>query len=584
MHRASIFLALFLGLAAPAKAATLHMSASGSDTAACTASAPCKTFARAYAVAGGGDVVDVGAGVYPAQGHWSDPCCAGTKAVTFRGHQGTVLRGLYTDAANATFDGLDVDAGGGRVLAFQNGGANSVFKNGRVGNVVDEKGLLSTADCSGCVYDNVDFHDVRIATSDVHNECMYSQSPNVTIRNSSFVNCATMDIFFTRGTWWGQPYYGGFTVENNFFGKTFKFGGAVHYYSVVWGDVGGGVVDRATIRGNTFELPLASDSRFTNSVESCNTPGVTLGGIVHQGCGTLPPPLPPPAAQCANGRDDDADGDVDLSDPGCSSSSDNSESPDPPTPPPAAQCANGRDDDADGSVDLSDPGCSSGSDNSESPDPTPPPGGSSGLVGAWGFNESSGARANDSSGLGNHATIVGADRVSTGRFGGALSFSGIGDFASVADDASLDLTTSMTVEAWVNPTSLSGYRTVVFKENMARGREAYALYGTDHSQRPTGEVETDAAYATLSGSRTIAAYTWTHVAITYDGSTLRVYQDGVEVARRALTGSMRASADPLKIGGNSVWSEWFQGRIDEVRIWSTARSATQITADMEDPI
>ena len=337
------------------------------------------------------------------------------------------------------------------MLAFQNGGANSVFKNGRVGNVVDEKGLLSTADCSGCVYDNVDFHDVRIATSDVHNECMYSQSPNVTIRNSSFVNCATMDIFFTRGTWWGQPYYGGFTVENNFFGKTFKFGGAVHYYSVVWGDVGGGVVDRATIRGNTFELPLASDSRFTNSVESCNTPGVTLSGIVHQGCGTLPPP----AAQCANGRDDDGDGSVDLNDPGCSSSSDNSESPDPPTPPPAAQCANGRDDDGDGDVDLNDPGCSSGSDNSESPDPTPPPRRLGGPRGSLGLQREQRGTCQRQQRSWQSRLDRRRRRVSTGRFGGALSFNGIGDFVSVADDPSLDLTTSMTVEAWINPTNLS---------------------------------------------------------------------------------------------------------------------------------
>ena len=63
-----------------------------------------------------------------------------------------------------------------------------------------------------------------------------ARPPNITIRNSRFTNCATMDVFFTRGTWWGQPTYGGWTLENNFFGKTYKYGGSVHYYSVVWGD------------------------------------------------------------------------------------------------------------------------------------------------------------------------------------------------------------------------------------------------------------------------------------------------------------------------------------------------------------
>jgi hypothetical protein len=129
----------------------------------------------------------------------------------------------------------------------------------------------------------VHFHDVRIATDGVHNECLYSQSPGITIKNSRFTNCATMDVFFTRGTWWNQPTYGGFTLTNNFFGKTYKLGGSVHYYTVVWGDVAP-TIDRATLRGNTFELPVGADRSFTNSVESCNTPAVNEPGIVHEAC------------------------------------------------------------------------------------------------------------------------------------------------------------------------------------------------------------------------------------------------------------------------------------------------------------
>ena len=35
-------------------------------------------------------------------------------------------------------------------------------------------------------------------------ECLYSQAANITIKNSRFENCAVMDVFFTRGTWWGR--------------------------------------------------------------------------------------------------------------------------------------------------------------------------------------------------------------------------------------------------------------------------------------------------------------------------------------------------------------------------------------------
>lgn len=75
-----------------------------------------------------------------------------------------------------------------------------------------------------------------------------------------------------------------------------------------------------------------------------------------------PLPPPPPAA-CADVTDNDGDGLTDLSDPGCTSSTDNDESDG------TSQCQNGRDDDNDGLVDLSDPGCSSRTDNDESDEP-----------------------------------------------------------------------------------------------------------------------------------------------------------------------------------------------------------------------
>ena len=45
-------------------------------------------------------------------------------------------------------------------------------------------------------------------------------SPGLTVRNSTFRNCATMDLMITRGFWWGQPPYGGLTLENNVFGHS----------------------------------------------------------------------------------------------------------------------------------------------------------------------------------------------------------------------------------------------------------------------------------------------------------------------------------------------------------------------------
>ena len=85
-----------------------------------------------------------------------------------------------------------------------------------------------------------------------------------------------------------------------------------------------------------------------------------------------------------------------------------------------------------------------------------------------------------------------------------------------------------------------------------------------------------------SSPRRIAlpAGTWSHLAATYDGSQLRLYVNGTQVAQTAASGSIATSTAPLRIGGNAVWGEWFSGWIDEVRVYGRALSAAEIQDDM----
>ena len=68
--------------------------------------------------------------------------------------------------------------------------------------------------------------------------------------------------------------------------------------------------------------------------------------------------------------------------------------------------------------------------------------------------------------------------------------------------------------------------------------------------------------------------------MTYDGSSMRLYVNGVLVSTRAQTGSTAVSTGLLQIGGNGVWGEYFSGAIDEVRIYNRALSAAEIQVDM----
>jgi hypothetical protein len=70
------------------------------------------------------------------------------------------------------------------------------------------------------------------------------------------------------------------------------------------------------------------------------------------------------------------------------------------------------------------------------------------------------------------------------------------------------------------------------------------------------------------------------LAATYDGATQRLYVNGALVASRAQTGLIKTSTSALRIGGDSVWGEYFGGKIDEVRVYNRALSQTEIQKDM----
>jgi hypothetical protein len=215
--------------------------------------------------------------------------------------------------------------------------------------------------------------------------------------------------------------------------------------------------------------------------------------------------------------------------------------------------------------------------------PPPPPPTSSGLVAAYAFDEGSGTTVADASGNGNTGTISGANWTSSGKFGKALSFNGSTSWVSVADSASLDLSGGMTVEAWLNPAAIGNWRTAVMKEKS--GGLAYALYASTGlaASAPSANVN-PGTEAAVAGSSGLPLNSWTHLAGTYDGTTIRLYLGGSLIASQAESGNIAPSTAPLRIGGNSVWGEYFQGQIDEVRIYNRALSTSEIQTDMTTPV
>jgi hypothetical protein len=205
----------------------------------------------------------------------------------------------------------------------------------------------------------------------------------------------------------------------------------------------------------------------------------------------------------------------------------------------------------------------------------PPP---TGLVLAYSFDQGSGTTVPDSSGKGNTGTLTSTTWSSAGKYGGALSFNGSSSWVTAADNATLDLSNGMTLEGWVNPTATGTvWRTVLIKQNT--NALVYSLYANTDTQRPSGHVFTSTEFDTR-GTAAVPLNTWTFLSASYDGATLRFYVNGTQVSSKAVTGSMPNSTGVLRIGGNSVWGEYFAGLIDNVRVYNRALSVAEITTDM----
>ena len=94
----------------------------------------------------------------------------------------------------------------------------------------------------------------------------------------------------------------------------------------------------------------------------------------------------------------------------------------------------------------------------------------------------------------------------------------------------------------------------------------------------------DGATGHADSEQAVPARRWAHLAMTYDGTTVKLFIDGDEVATRPTTGRILTTADPLWIGGSRPYGEHFRGRIDEVRIYDRALDRNQLRSEMTTPV
>jgi hypothetical protein len=207
-----------------------------------------------------------------------------------------------------------------------------------------------------------------------------------------------------------------------------------------------------------------------------------------------------------------------------------------------------------------------------------------GLIGYWRLNEINSTNYTlDNSGKGNDGQVItgGEDVFSkqvSEKYGNGLQFDGVDDYVDAGNGTSLQISGNFSISAWIKLASWTMPDFAGIAEQYNADNKGFLLdkYGANTDLRfvlnpGTGEVSKTFG---LSWSTD----TWYHVAVTVDGSNIKLYRDGIFIVSQS-AGTMNASTQKVYIGRGYASSAIFNGTIDEVKIYNRALTADEIQED-----
>ena len=196
-----------------------------------------------------------------------------------------------------------------------------------------------------------------------------------------------------------------------------------------------------------------------------------------------------------------------------------------------------------------------------------------GLTAGYAFDESTGTTSTDASGNGRTATLTNGPTWTPGVYGQALSFDGTNDYVSIP--ATLDVAAlPFTLSLWVAPANYTDYGTLIAKRttyNAANMRFGLLL------DQGTGRVRLQSNISDLTFTYSPPLSSWTHLAIVFNTGNTQLYVNGVlQQSLGALTLGSGATAQ-MRLGNAPDGPDQYAGKLDEVRVYNRALSASEIT-------
>jgi Concanavalin A-like lectin/glucanases superfamily len=143
----------------------------------------------------------------------------------------------------------------------------------------------------------------------------------------------------------------------------------------------------------------------------------------------------------------------------------------------------------------------------------------------------------------------------------------------VPDAPALNLTTGMTMMAWVKPAEAGSMR--IIDKGRSGFNDAYMM-----DTHPAGNLRIITSRGGFSKNVTLPVDAWTHVAVTYDDTALTLYLNGQQLDQVTTTGPLTVTDLPLHIGADSGGGSQFRGVLDGVMLWKRALTAEEIARYM----
>lgn len=205
-----------------------------------------------------------------------------------------------------------------------------------------------------------------------------------------------------------------------------------------------------------------------------------------------------------------------------------------------------------------------------------------GLIAHWDFEEGSGTVLNDIVGSTDMTIVPGAGYYTNGAAVGSYAywFDGSATYAYVADPDLVEGLTSLSVSAWVqSDTAAIGSAGAYILVQAGSGADSMALYASSGEDWTYGIQDTSPAWQNGVYATAGVLTDWVHVVGVFDGdaNTVTIYTNKVAGATvGTCTTVVNASTRALTIGAYDAPAGYWQGRIDDVRVWNRALTEVEI--------